>query len=184
MTGWTFQGKYNHFAQFDIIGGKLLADGSYQRPVVALVCNFTPGVGDTPALMSHYEVASVFHEFGHAMHSILTRAKYGRYAGANVARDFVEAPSQMFENWAWDPEILKEFAADYRDSSKRIPTELIRKMKEADLAPKGIYYRRQLSLGLSDLRMHMGGGHIRFATQPPPAHPSPGMVGVIFGHRS
>lgn len=150
------EGKYNHFAQFDIIGGKQLRDGTYQRPVVALVCNFTPGVGDKPALMSHYEVETIFHEFGHAMHSILTRAKYGRYAGANVARDFVEAPSQMFENWAWDPTILKSFAADYRDPSKKIPMDLLQKMEEADLATKGIYYRRQLALGLSDLRMHMG----------------------------
>jgi thimet oligopeptidase len=148
------EGKYNHFAQFDIIGGKRLADGNYQRPVVALVCNFTPGVGDAPALMSHNEVETIFHEFGHAMHSILTRVKYGRYAGANVARDFVEAPSQMFENWAWDPTVLKNFAADYRDPSKKIPVELLQKMKEADLATKGIYYRRQLALGLSDLRMH------------------------------
>jgi thimet oligopeptidase len=151
------EGKYNHFAQFDIIGGKALRDGTYQRPVVALVCNFTPGVGDAPALMSHYEVETIFHEFGHAMHSILTRAKFGRYAGANVARDFVEAPSQMFENWAWDPVVLKTFAADYRDPSKKIPMDLLEKMKQADLATKGIYYRRQLALGLSDLRMHMGG---------------------------
>ncbi|MBC8406529.1 MAG: Zn-dependent oligopeptidase [Planctomycetes bacterium] len=148
------EGKYNHFAQFDIIGGKRLADGNYQRPVVALVCNFTPGVSDAPALMSHNEVETIFHEFGHAMHSILTRVKFGRYAGANVARDFVEAPSQMFENWAWDPTVLKNFAADYRDPSKKIPVELLQKMKEADLATKGIYYRRQLALGLSDLRMH------------------------------
>jgi Zn-dependent oligopeptidase len=151
------EGKYNHFAQFDIVGGKMLRDGRYQRPVVSLVCNFTPAVGAAPALMSHYEVETIFHEFGHAMHSILTRAKYGRYAGANVARDFVEAPSQMFENWAWDPEVLAEFAANWQDPSQRIPAELIERMKEADLATKGIFYRRQLALALSDLRLHMGG---------------------------
>jgi Zn-dependent oligopeptidase len=151
------EGKYNHFAQFDIIGGKKLRDGRYQRPVVSLVCNFTPAVGDAPPLMSHYEVETIFHEFGHAMHSILTRAKYARYAGANVARDFVEAPSQMFENWAWDPDVLGEFATNWQDPSQRIPAELIERMKEADLATKGIFYRRQLSLALGDLRLHMGG---------------------------
>ncbi len=150
-------GKYNHFAQFDIIGGKQLNDGSYQRPVVSLVCNFTPAVGDDPPLMSHYEVETIFHEFGHAMHSILTRARYGRYAGANVARDFVEAPSQMFENWVWDAGVLQDFAADYRDPSRKIPADLIARMKEADLATQGIHYRRQLSLALSDLRLHIGG---------------------------
>lgn len=152
------EGKYNHFAQFDIIGGKRLPDGRYQRPVVALVCNFTPPLGNEPALMSHNEVETIFHEFGHAMHSILTRANSTRYAGANVARDFVEAPSQMFENWVWDADVLGGFAADYRDPSKKIPMETLKAMKAADLATQGIYYRRQLSLALSDLRLHIGSG--------------------------
>lgn len=150
------EGKYNHFAQFDIVGGKQLDSGKYQRPVVALVCNFTPPLGDQPALMSHNEVETFFHEFGHAMHSILTRAKHSRYAGANVARDFVEAPSQMFENWVWDPEILSGFAADYRNPRKKIPAETLEAMKAAEQATIGIYYRRQLSLALSDLRLHIG----------------------------
>ena len=150
------EGKYNHFAQFDIIGGKRLPDGRYQRPVVALVCNFTPALPGEPALMSHNEVETIFHEFGHAMHSILTRAESTRYAGANVARDFVEAPSQMFENWVWDADILGDFAIDYRDPSKKIPMETLAAMKEADLATQGVYYRRQLSLALSDLRLHLG----------------------------
>ena len=150
------EGKYNHFAQFDIIGGKRFPDGRYQRPVVALVCNFTAALEGEPALMSHNEVETIFHEFGHAMHSILTRAHSTRYAGANVARDFVEAPSQMFENWVWDADILSDFAVDYRDPSKKIPMETLAAMKEADLATQGIYYRRQLSLALSDLRLHSG----------------------------
>lgn len=156
LDNYPREGKYNHFAQFDIVGGKRLADGRYQRPVVALVCNFTPPIGNEPALMSHNEVETVFHEFGHAMHSILTRANSTRYAGANVARDFVEAPSQMFENWAWDAKVLSGFAADYRDPSKKIPAETLQAMKAADLATQGIYYRRQLSLALSDLRLHLG----------------------------
>jgi|FLOH01.1.fsa_nt_gi thimet oligopeptidase len=150
-------GKYNHFAQFDIQGGKRLADGRYRRPSAALVCNFTPGVGDQPALMSHYEVETIFHEFGHAMHTVLTRANYGQLSGGNVPRDFVEAPSQMFENWVWDVEVLQGFAADYRDPSKKIPAELIASMKEANLATAALGYRRQMGLALSDLRMHLGG---------------------------
>jgi len=150
------EGKYNHFAQFDIVGGKRLPDGRYQRPVVALVCNFTPAIGDEPALMSHSEVETIFHEFGHAMHSILTRAESARFAGAAVARDFVEAPSQMFENWAWDEDVLATFAADYRDPSRRVSTETLEAMRQAEKATQGIYYRRQLSLALSDLRLHLG----------------------------
>ena len=150
-------GKYNHFAQFDIVGGKMRGDGRYQRPVAALVCNFTPGVGDEPALMTHGEVETVFHEFGHAMHNILTQARYAQFAGANVARDFVEAPSQMFEAWAWDPAVLATFAADWRDPSRRLPMETVSAMKAAELATVGIYYRRQMGLALSDLRLHMGG---------------------------
>src|SRR5689334_17379434 len=77
-------GKFNHFAQFNIIGGKLLADGRYQRPTVALLCNFPPPEADKPSLMTHSDVETLFHEFGHALHSIVTRAKYGRFAGSNV----------------------------------------------------------------------------------------------------
>ncbi|HEY2328903.1 MAG TPA: M3 family metallopeptidase, partial [Verrucomicrobiae bacterium] len=99
-------GKYNHFAQFGIIEGKLLPDGKYQRPVCALVCNFPPPQPDKPSLLSHDEVETIFHEFGHAMHTILTRAKYGRFAGTSVPQDFVEAPSQMLENWPWDKKVL------------------------------------------------------------------------------
>lgn len=150
-------GKYNHFAQFDVLGGKRLADGRYRRPVAALVCNFTPGVGDAPALMSHDEVETIFHEFGHAMHAVLTRAEFAQFAGGNVPRDFVEAPSQMFESWAWDVDVLRTFAADYEDPSKLIPAEIIAKMKEIKQATVGIGYRRQMGLALSDLRLHAGG---------------------------
>ncbi|HTA95659.1 MAG TPA: M3 family metallopeptidase, partial [Verrucomicrobiae bacterium] len=115
------EGKYNHFAQFGITEGKLLPDGKYQRPVCALVCNFPPPQPDKPSLMSHDEVETIFHEFGHAMHTILTRAKYSRFSGTSVPTDFVEAPSQMLENWAWDKNVLDSFARDYRDPEKKIP---------------------------------------------------------------
>ena len=98
---------------------------------------------------------TLFHEFGHAMHSILTRAKYGRFAGTSVPRDFVEAPSQMLENWVWDKKVLDSFAADYRDPSKKIPPEILVKLKEAKLATVGVYYRRQLAFALMDLALHM-----------------------------
>jgi thimet oligopeptidase len=148
------EGKYNHFAQFGLIDGKLLPDGKYQRPTVALVCNFPAPALGRPSLLSHSDVETLFHEFGHAMHSILTRASYTRFSGTSVPRDFVEAPSQMLENWVWDKTVLDSFAADYRDSSKKIPVEILAKLKEARLATEGTRYRRQLSFGLMDLALH------------------------------
>ena len=148
------EGKYNHFAQFGIIEGKLLADGKYQRPTVALVCNFPPAGVDKPSLLSHRDVETLFHEFGHAMHSILTRATFSRFAGTSVPRDFVEAPSQMLENWVWDQKVLDSFAADYRDPTKKIPADLIDKMKAAKLATIAVTYRRQFAFGALDLAIH------------------------------
>lgn len=147
-------GKFNHFAEFEIVGGKLLADGKYQRPTVALLCNFPPPRGDQPSLLTHANVETLFHEFGHALHTIVTRAKYGRFAGTNVPRDFVEAPSQMLQNWVWDKKVLDTFAADYRDPSKKIPADIVKKLNEAKLATAGITYRRQFAFASLDLALH------------------------------
>ncbi len=148
------EGKFNHFAQFDIISGKLLPDGKYQRPTVALLCNFPPATADKPSLLTHQDVETLFHEFGHALHSIVTRAKYGRFAGTHVPGDFVEAPSQMLQNWVWDKKVLDTFAADYRDPSKKIPTDIIKKMNDAKLANAGVFYRRQFAFASLDLALH------------------------------
>lgn len=150
------EGKYNHFAQFDVVGGKRLADGRYRRPVAALICNFTPAAPGEPALMTHDEVQTFFHEFGHCLHAVLTRAEHGRFAGGAVPRDFVEAPSQMFENWVWDPEVLSIFAGHWQDPSRGVPIETLRALKQADLATKAVWYRRQLGYALADLRLHRG----------------------------
>jgi thimet oligopeptidase len=148
------EGKFNHFAQFEIISGKLLPDGKYQRPTVALLCNFSPPTAEKPSLLTHQEVETLFHEFGHALHSIVTRAKYGRFAGTHVPGDFVEAPSQMLQNWVWDKKVLDTFAADYRDPSKKIPPEIIKKMNDAKVANAGVFYRRQFAFASLDLALH------------------------------
>ncbi len=148
------EGKFNHFAEFDIISGKLLPDGKYQRPTVALLCNFPPPSTDKPSLLSHQDVETLFHEFGHALHSIVTRANYGRFAGTHVPTDFVEAPSQMLQNWVWDKSVLDTFAADYRDPSKKIPGDIIKKMNDSKLATAGVFYRRQFAFATLDLAMH------------------------------
>ena len=148
------EGKFNHFAQFSLIAGKEFEDGFYQRPCVALICNFPSPTEDAPSLLSHNEVETLFHEFGHALHSILTRARHSRFSGTSVPRDFVEAPSQMLENWVWDKKQLDGFAADYRDSSKKIPSAILDQLKAARLATIGTFYRRQLSFGILDLELH------------------------------
>ena len=148
------EGKYNHFAQFDIISGKLLAGGKYQRPTVALICNFPSPQAGKPSLLAHQDVETLFHEFGHAMHSIMTRAHYGRFSGTSVPGDFVEAPSQMLENWVWDKKVLDSFAADYRDPSKKIPEQILNQLKASKLAIEGTFYRRQLAFGLLDMALH------------------------------
>lgn len=148
------EGKFNHFAVFGITDGKRLADGTYQRPVCSLVCNFPPPTADKPSLLTHGDVETLFHEFGHAMHQVLTRTKFSRFAGSSVPGDFVEAPSQMLEAWVWDKKVLDSFAADYRDPSKKIPPEILGKLKESKYAIYGNHYRRQLSFGLMDLMLH------------------------------
>jgi thimet oligopeptidase len=148
------EGKFNHFAEFGIVPGKLLPSGKYQRPTVALICNFPPPSKDKPSLLNHQDVETLFHEFGHALHAIVTNAKYVRFSGTSVPADFVEAPSQMLQNWVWNKKVLDTFAADYRDPSKKIPAELIEKMKEAKLATVGVFYRRQFTFGDIDLTLH------------------------------
>lgn len=148
------EGKFNHFAEFEIIGGRQEPGGKYQRPTVTLLCNFPPPAADKPSLLSHLEVETLFHEFGHVLHTLTTQAKYARFAGTHVPIDFVEAPSQMLQNWVWDKTVLDSFAADYRDPSKKIPADTIGKLKEAKFATAGVYYRRQFALASLDLAMH------------------------------
>ena len=112
-------GKDNGFAEYSLIPGRQLADGRYQRPVAALLCNFPSPAPGKPALLKHDDVTTLFHEFGHVMHELLTRSKYSPLSGTSVPTDFVEAPSQMLEYWTWDKKVLNTFAADYRDPTKK-----------------------------------------------------------------
>jgi thimet oligopeptidase len=148
------EGKYNHFAHFRQNTGRALPDGGYELPVSVLLCNFPPPSADKPSLLSHGNVSTLFHEFGHVMHNLMGRARYQSLSYSGVPRDFVEAPSQMLENWVWDKSVLDTFAADYRDPSKKIPAETIAAMIKAREATEGIGNRRQLSLGLMDLGLH------------------------------
>jgi thimet oligopeptidase len=146
------EGKFNHFANFPQLRGRFLPDGRYELPLAALVCNFPPPSADKPSLLKHSDVETLFHEFGHVMHNVLGRSRYEGLL--SVPRDFVEAPSQMLENWVWDKAVLDTFAADYRDPTKKIPAETIDALVRAREATEGYADRRQLSFGLTDLSLH------------------------------
>ncbi len=147
-------GKSNHFSMARIKNGKLLANGRYQRPVVALICNFQAPKQGSPGLLSFGRVQTLFHEFGHALHSVLTEVKYGRISGVNVPIDFTEAPSQVLEYWVEDKQILKKIAKHYKDPSKTIDYSILNKMKEANSATVATHYRRQMAYSLMDLKIY------------------------------
>jgi thimet oligopeptidase len=148
------EGKFNHFACFGQKTGGVMADGRYDLPVEALMCNFPAPSPDHPSLLKHGDAETLFHEFGHVMHGILGRSRFAGQGSFTVPRDFVEAPSQMLENWVWDKAVLDTFAADYRDPTKKIPAETIAAMVAARQATEGVGTRRQLSIGLLDLALH------------------------------
>ncbi len=139
----------------DCINRKRTA-GEVQVPVAYLVCNFTPPVGGKPALFTHDEVTTLFHEFGHGLHHMLTRVDYVGVAGINgVAWDAVELPSQFMENWCWEREALDLIAAHHQ-SGDRIPDDLYRKMIAAKNFQSGMQFVRQLEFSLFDMRLHAG----------------------------
>ncbi len=146
--------KYGHAAQWGLYPRKVWPDGDVQKPLAALVCNFTKPTEDKPSLLTHNEVETFFHEFGHCLHSILTEAKYGEFSGTNVARDFVEAPSQMFENWVWDARVLNLFAQHYKTGEK-FPEELLEGMLKARHLGSGMKTERQIYYGMVDMTYHM-----------------------------
>ena len=146
--------KYNHAAAFTLVSGRRLANGEYNKPVSAIVGNVSPAGGGKPALLKHDEVVTVFHEFGHIMHETLTRAPYASLSGAQVARDFVEAPSQMLENWVWQPEILNKLSGHYLDPSKKLPKDLLDQLVAARDFLRGRAYAGQQVLARFDMSLH------------------------------
>ena len=129
-------------------------DGKVEkRPHVSIVCNFTKPTETEPSLLTFYEVTTFLHEFGHALHGILAEGKYGSLTGTNVARDFVELPSQIMENWATEKEYLASFAKHYK-TGEVIPQELIDKIIESKNYNSGYSSVRQLQFGIDDMAWH------------------------------
>jgi thimet oligopeptidase len=146
--------KYSHAAAFSVTMGKL-TEKDYQKPTTALVCNFPKPTKFQPSLLTHDNVETYFHEFGHLVHGVLTQAPLMSYAGTSVARDFVEAPSQMLENWIWQKESLSLFAKHY-ETGAVIPDELLDKMIAAKNVNSGTKALQQVYYGVLDFTLHDG----------------------------
>ena len=146
-------GKFGHAAAFPLVIGHRAADGSYVAPVSAILANFTPPTAHRPALLTHSEVETLFHEFGHILHMSLTRAEFARFSGAETEWDFVEAPSQIMEHWAWEPAVLRRFAR-HHETGTPLPDELIEQMLRARWVNVGIKIAVQAFYGQVDLALH------------------------------
>lgn len=130
-----------------------LYNGKLNRPVVAIVCNFTKPLPGKPSLLTHNEVLTLFHEMGHAMHALLSNVRYRSLAGTNVKWDFVELPSQVQENWCYEKETLDHFARHY-ETGEAIPADLVDKLIKARNFMVGMAGLRQVSLGTLDMAYH------------------------------
>lgn len=140
MTSYRGQNKYN---------------GKNQRPIVSIVCNFTKPTEKEPSLLTFGEVTTLFHEFGHALHGMLADGHYESLSGTSVYWDFVELPSQLMENWCYEPECLNLFARHYK-TDETIPMELIQKIKDSMNFQSAYQTVRQVSLGQLDMAWHNG----------------------------
>ncbi|MGZ3722473.1 MAG: M3 family metallopeptidase, partial [Bdellovibrionales bacterium] len=156
-------GKYTHAACANVISGRRMKDGKYNYPISVIYANLSSPTKGKPSLLTYAdrgEVVTLFHEFGHAMHGTLTRAPYASLAGTNVKRDFVEAPSQMLENWVYRPEILDRLSGHYLDHAKKIPADMQKTLIALKDFQQARIYTRQLLLGTFDMTINMQNGPV------------------------
>jgi thimet oligopeptidase len=157
--GWFFldlyprEGKFGHFAAFPLRFGRVMPDGSYRTPVSAIIGNWPRPEAGKPTLLNHDEVLVFFHEFGHVMHETLSRTRYATLYGINVRGDFGEAPSQMLENWMWQPAVLRKISSHVA-SGEPLPDALIDKMIAARHVADGVSWGGQAFYAEYDLQLH------------------------------
>ncbi|KAG6549911.1 hypothetical protein Mapa_008421 [Marchantia paleacea] len=147
-------GKYAHTCVCSLQTGCVQGDGSRQLPVAAMLANFTKPTREKPSLLSHAEVVTYFHEFGHVMHHICSRPSFARFSGLRVEDDFVEAPSQMLENWCFESSSLKLMSGYYKDTRQPIPNDICQALMKKRRSYAGILTKRQLLFGLFDQMVH------------------------------
>lgn len=171
------EGKYGHAANFNMQPGFIDENGKRRYPATALVCNFSKATPKKPSLLKHDEVVTLFHELGHGIHDLVSRTIYSRFHGTNTVRDFVEAPSQMLENWCWTPSQLKalshhysslspEYEAAWKEQAKgqskpdeKIPDELIENLIKTKHVNDALSNLRQLHFGIFDMKVHEPSSH-------------------------
>ncbi|PQE21351.1 Peptidase family M3 protein [Rutstroemia sp. NJR-2017a BBW] len=151
-------GKYGHAANFNLQPGFSYPNGTRRCPATALVCNFSKPTETKPSLLKHDEVVTLFHELGHGIHDLSGRTRYSRFHGTNTVRDFVEAPSQMLENWCWTPSQLKNLSKHYV-TGEQIPDDLIAKQISTKNVNGALFNLRQLHFGIYDMTVHTPKSH-------------------------
>ncbi|RYN69009.1 Saccharolysin [Alternaria tenuissima] len=170
-------GKYGHAANFNLQPGYIDENGKRRYPATALVCNFSKPTKKKPSLLKHDEVVTLFHELGHGIHDLVSRTTYSRFHGTNTVRDFVEAPSQMLENWCWTPSQLRSLSHHYsyissdyekaylessgaeKKPSEQIPQSLIAKLISTKHVNDALFNLRQLHFGTFDMAVHEPASH-------------------------
>ncbi len=141
-------------AWMNVYRDQYFENGKDVRPIVTLVTNFAVDTDENPALLSFDEVTTLFHEFGHCLHGLLSRCRYRGLSGTNVPRDFVELPSQIMENWALEPEVLKYYAFHYQ-TGEVIPDDLIARIKKSSYFNQGFELGEYLAAAILDMRWHL-----------------------------
>ncbi|ORX92466.1 zincin [Basidiobolus meristosporus CBS 931.73] len=147
------EGKYNHAACFPLNPGYETEDGQRQMPVAAMVANFTKPTATRPSLLRHSEAVTYLHELGHVMHNMCAKTQFARFHGTSVEGDFVEAPSQMLENWCWETDVLKRLSS-HHETKEPIGQELIDRMLAAKNHNAGLFNLRQIFFGKFDMICH------------------------------
>lgn len=149
-------GKFTHAACWCPVVRRRNADGSLRIPVAAVAANFTKPTDDAPSLLKHDEAVTLWHEFGHVLHACITEIDVQRFAGYDTEWDFVEAPSQIMENWMWEPTVLGKFARHY-ETGEPIPDDMVKALVAARDQNIGLFNLRQVFLGQYDMMMHTSG---------------------------
>ncbi|MHA3962567.1 MAG: M3 family metallopeptidase [Candidatus Thorarchaeota archaeon SMTZ1-45] len=149
-------GKFKHYAVWGFMDRRV-RDGKVYLPMCSMVSNYEKPTKDKPSLLTHSDVETFFHEFGHLMHMICNQTKYARFGLDGVLPDFIETPSMMFENWAWKEEVLSNLSGHYKDTKKKLPSDLLRRMIDAKLLDIGTFQLRQVAYSLIDMVYHTEG---------------------------
>lgn len=146
-------GKFTNAAQMAIETGWTLRDGTRHYPATALICNFSPPTADKPSLLKHSELIALFHELGHGIHNLASKTRYSKFHGTATALDFIEAPSQMLENWCWTPSVLQSLSSHWK-TGQQIPIDLVQQLIATKNVNSAISNLHLLHMSLFDMAIH------------------------------